>query len=118
LSPKSHPGVVLVKTLRAGVLRPRALTDYQDWAVFCDCDFLWKCDITELFNLRDSSKAVMVVKHDYVPKSSIKMNNKIQYTGTLKEVVQNIEAESKVGVHGLRIYNRCPRGIHFKINFM
>jgi lipopolysaccharide biosynthesis glycosyltransferase len=54
------------------------LTGYQGWAVFCDCDFLWRCDVTGLFDLKDNSKAVMVVKHNYTPKSNIKMNNKIQ----------------------------------------
>lgn len=54
------------------------LTDYKGWAVFCDCDFLWTCDIAELFQLTDESKAVMVVKHDYVPKSAVKMIDKPQ----------------------------------------
>jgi hypothetical protein len=55
------------------------LAGYKGWAVFCDCDFLWKCDIARLFDLADDSKAVMVVKHDYTPSSSIKMNNKPQH---------------------------------------
>ena len=55
------------------------LTGYKGWAVFCDCDFLWKCDIADLFDLADDSKAVMVVKHDYTPNSLIKMNNKPQH---------------------------------------
>jgi lipopolysaccharide biosynthesis glycosyltransferase len=54
------------------------LANYKGWAVFCDCDFLWNCDIAELFELADNSKAVIVVKHNYTPKSSIKMNDKPQ----------------------------------------
>ena len=54
------------------------LTGYKGWAIFCDCDFLWKCDIAELFELRDESKAVMVVKHKYTPSSNIKMIDKVQ----------------------------------------
>lgn len=56
-----------------------ALMNYQGWAVFCDCDFLWTDDIQKLFNLRDESKAVMVVKHDYTPVEGIKMDGQQQH---------------------------------------
>jgi lipopolysaccharide biosynthesis glycosyltransferase len=56
-----------------------ALMNYQGWAVFCDCDFLWTEDIEQLFNLRDDSKAVMVVKHDYTPAEGIKMDGQQQH---------------------------------------
>lgn len=42
-----------------------ALANYSGWAVFCDCDFLFRADIAELFKLADPSKAVQVVKHHY-----------------------------------------------------
>ncbi len=32
-----------------------ALMNYQGWAVFCDCDFLWTDDIQKLFDLRSGS---------------------------------------------------------------
>lgn len=51
-----------------------AIMNYQGWAVFCDCDFLWTTDISELFNLADDRYAAMVVKHDYTPKEGIKMD--------------------------------------------
>lgn len=38
---------------------------YNGWAIFLDGDMLIREDITELWNMRDESKAVMVVKHDY-----------------------------------------------------
>jgi lipopolysaccharide biosynthesis glycosyltransferase len=41
------------------------LMDYKGWAIFLDGDMILRDDITELWNLRDESKAVMVVKHDY-----------------------------------------------------
>jgi hypothetical protein len=56
-----------------------ALMNYQGWAVFCDCDFLWTDDIQKLFDLRDETKAVMVVKHDYTPVEGIKMDGKQQH---------------------------------------
>lgn len=55
------------------------LSNYEGWSIFCDSDFLWMCDIEEVFNLRDETCAVMCVKHDYTPKTNIKMNNKTQY---------------------------------------
>jgi hypothetical protein len=41
------------------------LMDYKGWALFIDGDMLVRSDITELWNMRDDTKAVMVVKHDY-----------------------------------------------------
>jgi len=41
------------------------LMNYNGWAIFMDGDMLLRSDISELWNLRDDSKAVMVVKHDY-----------------------------------------------------
>lgn len=41
------------------------LMNYKGWAIFLDGDMLIRDDITELWNMRDESKAVMVVKHDY-----------------------------------------------------
>ncbi len=43
------------------------LAGYQGWAVFMDCDMLAVGDLTELWQQRDPSKAVMVVRHNHVP---------------------------------------------------
>ena len=48
------------------------LMDYNGWAVFIDGDMILQDDISNLWNLRDDSKAVMVVKHDYKTKMPIK----------------------------------------------
>jgi hypothetical protein len=48
------------------------LSDYAGWSVFMDCDMLVLKDIAELWRLRDDRYAVMVVKHDHVPKESVK----------------------------------------------
>lgn len=42
------------------------LAGFKGWAVFCDCDFLFRADIAELFALGDERYAVQVVKHHYV----------------------------------------------------
>jgi len=48
------------------------LMEYQGWAVFMDGDMLLRDDIEKLWALRDESKAVMVVKHDYKTKMTEK----------------------------------------------
>jgi lipopolysaccharide biosynthesis glycosyltransferase len=50
------------------------LADYQGWAVFVDCDFIFLEDVKELFAQADDQYAVMVVKHDYTPKEGLKMD--------------------------------------------
>jgi lipopolysaccharide biosynthesis glycosyltransferase len=49
------------------------LCDYEGWAIFMDCDMLVVGDIAELWDERDESFAVQVVKHDHKPKSRTKM---------------------------------------------
>lgn len=48
------------------------LMQYRGWAIFIDGDMLLKDDIAELWKLRDDTKAVMVVKHDYKTKMKTK----------------------------------------------
>lgn len=50
------------------------LSDYRGWAVFVDCDFVFIGDVSQLFDLADDRYAVLVVKHNYTPKESIKMD--------------------------------------------
>ncbi len=48
------------------------LMNYQGWAIFIDGDMITRHDIKDLWNLRDESKALLCVKHDYKTKSSRK----------------------------------------------
>lgn len=48
------------------------LSQFSGWAIFADGDMVCTDDINLLWNLRDESKAVLVVKHDYQSKASIK----------------------------------------------
>lgn len=41
------------------------LQNYKGWALFLDGDMILRDDIAKLWAMRDDSKAVMVVKHDY-----------------------------------------------------
>jgi len=48
------------------------LSEYKGWAIFADGDMVCQTDITELWSLRDNSKAALVAKHDYKTKAQIK----------------------------------------------
>jgi lipopolysaccharide biosynthesis glycosyltransferase len=54
------------------------LSKYQGWSLFLDCDMLARSDIGELFALRNELYSVMVCKHDYVPKDSVKFLGNVQ----------------------------------------
>jgi len=57
-----------------------ALSGYQGWSVYMDCDMLCRTDIAGLAALmaRQADKAVLVCQHDYVPKSERKFLNQVQ----------------------------------------
>jgi len=48
------------------------LFDYKGWAIFADGDMICNSDISDLWKLRDDSKAVLVCPHDYKTKAEIK----------------------------------------------
>lgn len=48
------------------------LSSYSGWSIFMDCDMLMLEDIAELWRLRDERYAVMVVKHEHVPRETVK----------------------------------------------
>ncbi|KAF4380338.1 hypothetical protein F8388_024631 [Cannabis sativa] len=54
------------------------LADYQGWAMFVDCDFLYLSDIKQLVDLLDDKFALMCVQHDYTPKETTKMDGAVQ----------------------------------------
>lgn len=54
------------------------LSEYRGWSIFMDSDMLMLDDVTKLFELRDERYAVMVVKHEHVPKETIKFLNEPQ----------------------------------------
>lgn len=50
----------------------------KGWALFLDSDIVCTADIAELFELADDKYAMMVVKHNYVPKEEVHMVDQIQ----------------------------------------
>jgi hypothetical protein len=57
-----------------------SLSGFSGWSVFIDCDMLCRTDIAGLTKEIEaqSDKAVLVCKHDYVPKSERKFLNQVQ----------------------------------------
>ncbi len=55
-----------------------ALNNYNGWAIFCDCDFIFFEDISNILIDIDQSKAVYCVQHDYAPKEKHKMDGQKQ----------------------------------------
>ena len=54
------------------------LSDYQGVSIFCDSDFLFLENLENLIKEVDTSKAVSVVQHDYIPKTKTKFLNQEQ----------------------------------------
>lgn len=55
-----------------------ALANYSGWALFLDCDFLFRADVAELLPLLDDSKAVMVCRQHFQPADGVKMDGQSQ----------------------------------------
>lgn len=55
-----------------------AMLPHRQWALFCDCDFLFRADVGELYDFMDDDKAVVLVKHQYEPRELLKMDGQPQ----------------------------------------
>ena len=56
------------------------LSGFSGWSLFMDCDMLCRVDIAELMKQteRQADKAVLVCKHDYIPKTPRKFLDQVQ----------------------------------------
>lgn len=54
------------------------LNNYDGYAIFVDCDFLFTGDLADLLDEIDPKKAVTVVQHDYTPPEGTKMDGQRQ----------------------------------------
>jgi len=56
------------------------LSGFKGYSLFCDSDFLWTCDINEVFEkYKDPSKALACVMHKYQNcNDRVKMDNQVQ----------------------------------------
>jgi hypothetical protein len=57
-----------------------ALSEFQGWSLYMDCDMLCRVDIAGLAAKvrRDGEKAVLVCKHEYMPKGERKFLDQVQ----------------------------------------
>lgn len=55
------------------------LCNFDGWALFIDCDMIFKTDINELFDQVDDNYAVMCAQHDYTPTNETKMDGQEQH---------------------------------------
>jgi hypothetical protein len=57
-----------------------ALSGFDGWSVFMDCDMLCRTDLAQLADeaARHADKAVLVCKHDYIPKTERKFLGNLQ----------------------------------------
>lgn len=55
-----------------------ALNHYRGWALFCDCDFLFREDVAKLFDLADDRYAVMCVKRHLDVEKGTKKQGAVQ----------------------------------------
>jgi lipopolysaccharide biosynthesis glycosyltransferase len=92
------------------------LSEYRGFSIFIDCDFLVKDDIQKLFNSIDKTKAVSVVKHDYIPSEKIKMDGKKQHIYPRKNwsslIVFNNEHPSNKKLNLEMVNNETPQFLH------
>lgn len=54
------------------------LCNFKGWALFVDCDFVFKQDIRQLFAQKNNNFAIMCAQHDYTPKEGTKMDGQQQ----------------------------------------
>ena len=54
------------------------LCEFNGWALFIDCDFVFLDDVKKLFDQKDERYAVMCAQHDYTPQEGVKMDGQKQ----------------------------------------
>ncbi|MEX0409750.1 glycosyltransferase [Aquibium sp. LZ166] len=54
------------------------LAAHDGWTIFVDCDFLFTNDIRNVLTHANRTKAIYVVKHEYTPANTVKMDGKTQ----------------------------------------
>jgi lipopolysaccharide biosynthesis glycosyltransferase len=54
------------------------LNDFDGWALFIDCDFVFLDDVKNLFDQTNDKFAIMCAQHDYTPKEGVKMDGQKQ----------------------------------------
>lgn len=56
------------------------LNNYEGYAIFCDSDFIWRCNLNDIKQFFNKAKAVSCVQHEYK-----KCNNNLKMDGLKQE---------------------------------
>lgn len=92
------------------------LMDFNGVGLFFDCDMLITRDIQEMFDLFDDKFAVQVPKHDYIPKTNLKMGGLPQTKYPRKQwsatVIYNCDHPSNLILSPKHIEDATPRYLH------
>ena len=64
------------------------MSNFEGWSIYVDGDMICQADIKELLDLRDETKAVQVVKHDY--KTKAENNTMITKMKTTQEKIGQV----------------------------
>lgn len=55
------------------------LMEFDGWALFIDCDFVFLDDVKKIFDQADDQYAIMCAQHNYEPKEHTKMDGQQQH---------------------------------------
>lgn len=92
------------------------LMNFNGVGIFLDCDMLITRDIKEMFDLFDPNYAVQCCKHNYIPKSNIKMGGIPQTIYPRKNwsaaVIYNCSHESNKKLTRDVVENESPKFLH------
>jgi hypothetical protein len=94
------------------------ISNFKGYSLFCDSDFLWCCDIQELFNKYiHPKKALACVKHDYKDcHGKIKMDGQVQEYYPKKNwsslMIFNNEHPSTMKLSLDTVNNQTPKWLH------
>lgn len=93
------------------------LNNYTGFAIFCDSDFIWRCDIDTLKQYFDKDKAIICVKHNYKEcKNSIKMDGLVQEWYPRKNwsslIIYNCDHPDIKKLNINSVANESPKWLH------
>tara|TARA_E500000318_G_scaffold111407_2_gene129894 strand:+ start:3289 stop:3960 length:672 start_codon:yes stop_codon:yes gene_type:complete len=92
------------------------LSNYKSVSIFCDSDFLFLNSIDNLIDLYDPTFAIQCCKHQYTPKSTVKMSNKRQSIYPRKNwsslIIFNNEHPKNKTLNPLTINNQSGAFLH------
>jgi len=92
------------------------LSNFEGISLFCDSDFLWQTDITDILEYFDSKYSVMCCQHDYTPSTTTKMDGLIQTVYPKKNwsslMLFNCSDEDCRNLTPNVINNELPRYLH------